>query len=165
MRRFRSADCPDYPMTDAAARRRITASLFLSQAFYSSAYLGMFGVMPILAAQFGGSPVQAGLPLFITMAGRALASYPLGWAMDRFGRRTALTTGFTGGVLSAVMGMLAVWGSNFGLLLRPASSECRRFRARGSCREHAPGSGPGSRRSSCWRLRWCVPRVCCGLIR
>ncbi|GBL19931.1 hypothetical protein EMGBS3_16370 [Anaerolineaceae bacterium] len=82
-------------MTDAAARKRITASLFLSQAFYSSAFIGVFAVMPILATRFGGSPAQAGLPITLTMAGRALASYPLGWAMDRFGRRTALTIGFT----------------------------------------------------------------------
>ena len=108
-------------MTDAAARRRITASLFLSQAFYSSAFIGVFAVMPILATRYGGSPAHAGLPVTLTMAGRALASYPLGWAMDRFGRRTALTAGLTGGVLSAVLGMLAVWGSNFWLLLASAA--------------------------------------------
>lgn len=108
-------------MTDAAARKRITASLFLSQAFYSSAFIGVFAVMPILATRFGGSPAQAGLPITLTMAGRALASYPLGWAMDRFGRRTALTIGFTGGVLSAVLGVLAVWGSNLWLLLASAA--------------------------------------------
>lgn len=108
-------------MTDAAARKRITVSLFLSQAFYSSAFLGVFAVMPILATRYGGSPAHAGLPVTLTMAGRALASYPLGWAMDRFGRRMALTIGFTGGVVSAVLGMLAVWSSNLWLLLASAA--------------------------------------------
>ena len=108
-------------MTDAAARKRITASLFLSQAFYSSAFIGVFAVMPILATRFGGSPAQAGLPITLTMAGRALASYPLGWTMDRLGRRMALTIGFSGGVLSAVLGVLAVWGSNLWLLLASAA--------------------------------------------
>ena len=108
-------------MTDTAARTRITASLFLSQAFYSSAFIGVFAVMPILATRFGGSPAQAGLPVTLTMAGRALASYPLGWAMDRFGRRVALTIGFAGGVVSAVLGVLAVWSSSLWLLLASAA--------------------------------------------
>ena len=108
-------------MTDTAARTRITASLFLSQAFYSSAFIGVFAVMPILATRFGGSPAQAGLPVTLTMAGRALASYPLGWAMDRYGRRMALTIGFAGGVVSAVLGVLAVWTSSLWLLLASAA--------------------------------------------
>jgi MFS family permease len=108
-------------VTDTAARTRITASLFLSQAFYSSAYIVMFGVMPILGMQFGGSAVQAGLPLFVSLAGRALVSYPLGWAMDRYGRRMALTIGFAGGVVSAVLGVLAVWSSSLWLLLASAA--------------------------------------------
>lgn len=108
-------------MTDTAARTRITASLFLSQAFYSSAFIGVFAVMPILATRFGGSPAQAGLPVTLTMAGRALASYPLGWAMDRYGRRMALTVGFAGGVVSAVLGVLAVWSSSLWLLLASAA--------------------------------------------
>ena len=108
-------------MTDTAARTRITASLFLSQAFYSSAFIGVFAVMPILATRFGGSPAQAGLPVTLTMAGRALASYPLGWAMDRYGRRMALTIGFAGGVVSAVLGVLAVWSSSLWLLLASAA--------------------------------------------
>ena len=108
---------PNLPMTDAAARKRITASLFLSQAFYSSAFIGVFAVMPILAARFGGTSAQAGLPLTLSMAGRALAAYPLGWAMDRYGRRLALTIGFSGGLLSAVLGVLAVWNSSLWLLL------------------------------------------------
>jgi len=108
-------------VTDTAARTRITASLFLSQAFYSSAFIGVFAVMPILATRFGGSPAQAGLPVTLTMAGRALASYPLGWAMDRYGRRMALTIGFAGGVVSAVLGVLAVWSSSLALLLASAA--------------------------------------------
>ena len=111
---------PDLPMTDAAARKRITASLFLSQAFYSSAFIGILAVMPILATRFGGAPA-AGLPLTLSMAGRALAAYPLGWAMDRYGRRLALTFGFSGGVLSAALGVLAVWNSSLWLLLASAA--------------------------------------------
>jgi len=65
--------------------------------------------------------VQAGLPLFVSLAGRALASYPLGWAMDRYGRRMALTIGFAGGVVSAVLGVLAVWSSSLWLLLASAA--------------------------------------------
>jgi len=65
--------------------------------------------------------VQAGLPLFVSLAGRALASYPLGWAMDRYGRRMALTIGFAGGVVSAVLGVLAVWSSSLALLLASAA--------------------------------------------
>ena len=111
---------PNLPMTDAAARKRITASLFLSQAFYSSAFIGILAVMPILATRFGGAPA-AGLPLTLSMAGRALAAYPLGWAMDRYGRRLALTFGFSGGVLSAALGVLAVWNSSLWLLLASAA--------------------------------------------
>ena len=65
--------------------------------------------------------MQAGLPLFVSLAGRALVSYPLGWAMDRYGRRMALTIGFAGGVVSAVLGVLAVWSSSLWLLLASAA--------------------------------------------
>jgi MFS family permease len=82
------------PSATRAAQRRITGVLFLSESLFSAALISAFTITPILAAQLSGSDSLAGLPATLLMIGRATAGYPLGWLMDRSGRRVGLTLGF-----------------------------------------------------------------------
>lgn len=92
-------------------QRRITATLFLSQSLFSAATISAFTLTPILAATLSGSDSLAGLPATVLMLGRAAAAYPLGWLMDRTGRRRGLTLGFllTSAGL-AISALAVVWG-------------------------------------------------------
>ena len=73
-----------------AARRRLTATLFVAQSFFSAAMIASFTITPILAAQLSGNDRAAGLPSTISLLGRAAVAYPFGWLMDRIGRRLGL---------------------------------------------------------------------------
>jgi MFS family permease len=57
------------------------------------------------------------LPVFVTLLSRAVLAYPIGWLLDRFGRRMGLSTGYLLGVTGA---MISVWsilnGSAVGFL-------------------------------------------------
>jgi MFS family permease len=90
-----------------STRWRITAGLFLSQSFFSAAMIASFTLMPIIAAQLTGNDSAAGVPNTVTLLGRALFAYPVGWLMDRAGRRIGLSLGYLFGVLGAA---LSVWG-------------------------------------------------------
>jgi predicted MFS family arabinose efflux permease len=89
-----------------SVRRRLMLTLFTGQSLFSAAQILSFAVMPIVAAQLGSSEAAAGVPSTVTLLGRAAAAYPVGWLMDRLGRRFGLSTGFIlaagGWLLSAV---------------------------------------------------------------
>ncbi len=70
-----------------ATRRRITSTLFAAHTTFVAAQIASFTLMSIIGAQLGGSDASAGIPSTISMVGRALAGYPIGWLMDRLGRR------------------------------------------------------------------------------
>ena len=89
------------------ARRRLTATLFLAQSFFSAAMIASFTITPILAAQLSGNDSAAGLPSTISLLGRAAAAYPFGWLMDRIGRRLGLSLGYGFGAAGLV---LSAWG-------------------------------------------------------
>lgn len=96
-----------------STRWRITAGLFLSQSFFSAAMIASFTLMPIIAAQLTGSDSAAGVPNTVTLLGRALAAYPIGWLMDRVGRRLGLSLGYVLAVLGAVLSVTAVMRGSF----------------------------------------------------
>jgi len=93
------------------ARRRITIGLFASQAAFGAGSVAAFTVMSMIAAQLGG-PVLAGLPGALGLLGRASAAYPMGWLMDRAGRRTALALGYVLGTAGAALASVAVIGGS-----------------------------------------------------
>ncbi len=83
-------------------QRRITATLFAVQSLSSAAMIAVFSLTPIIAASLGGSDALTGLPNTVMMLGRAGAGYPIGWLLDRLGRRFGLSVG----VMFATVGML-----------------------------------------------------------
>ncbi|MCB0140251.1 MAG: MFS transporter [Caldilineaceae bacterium] len=92
-------------LTSKSTQQRITWTLFATQSLFSATMIASFTLLPILSAQFGGSDSVAGIPNTLTMLGRALIAYPIGWLMDKHGRRLGLTIGYglaaMGGLLSA----------------------------------------------------------------
>jgi MFS family permease len=57
----------------------------------------------------GGNEAIAGIPSALGLAGRAAFAFPLGWFMDRAGRRPGLAIGYLAGAVGALMGILALW--------------------------------------------------------
>jgi MFS family permease len=74
-------------MVSRAVERRITSTLFVSQSLFSASAILSFTLTPIISAHLSGSDSAAGVPPTMTMLGRAVAAYPVGWLMDRTGRR------------------------------------------------------------------------------
>ncbi|RMG96522.1 MAG: MFS transporter [Chloroflexi bacterium] len=110
-------------MTDIKITRwtqwRITAVLFADQSLFSAGVIAAFTLMPILAAELSGQDSLAGVPSTVLLLGRAIAAYPIGWLMDRWGRRWGLSVGYGVGALGwglAAWGIMAssFWGFCFG---------------------------------------------------
>ena len=100
-----------------AARRRLTATLFVAQSFFSAAMIASFTITPILAAQLSGNDSAAGLPSTISLLGRAAAAYPFGWLMDRIGRRLGLSLGYGLGVAGMALSAWAILAGSFSWFL------------------------------------------------
>ena len=102
------------------AARRITTALFAAQSFNTASFIMMFTVTPILAAQLSGNDAAAGIPTTMTMLGRALIAYPMGWFMDRVGRRLGLSVGYLLTAVGAAIGTYAVIQGSFTIFLASA---------------------------------------------
>ena len=88
-------------------RHRIAAALFVAQSLLSATTIAIFTLTPIIAAQLGGSDAAAGVPSTVNLLGRAAVAYPMGWLMDRLGRRFGLSLGF---LIGAVGAAISLWG-------------------------------------------------------
>lgn len=96
-----------------AVRGRITAALFVAVSLFSAATIAGFTVGVIVVADLAGSDNAAGLPSTMTLVGRAVAAYPVGWLLDRLGRRSGLAIGYLIGVLGAAVAVWAVLNGSF----------------------------------------------------
>ncbi len=97
----------------AALQRRIVITLFASQSLVGAAQIAAFTVMPIVAALLTGSDGAAGVPATVLLLGRAAAAYPMGWIMDRAGRRLGLLLGFALAVVGAAAALAAIAARSF----------------------------------------------------
>lgn len=98
-------------------RRRITISLFAAQGLFSGAVIVAFTLTSIIAFDLSGSETMAGWPATITLVGRALLAYPLGWLMDKVGRRLSISLGFLIGVFAVLLSAYAIIVSSFSLFM------------------------------------------------
>ncbi|MEM7532341.1 MAG: MFS transporter [Chloroflexota bacterium] len=94
-------------------RRRITWSLFTAQSLYSASQIASFVFLSILSGQLSGNPNLTGAGPTILMIGRAAAGYPIGWLMDRVGRRLGLTLGYLLAVIGSIGIAVAIGGESF----------------------------------------------------
>ncbi len=97
--------------------RRIISALFLAQSLASAAFIANIAVNAIVGARLSGNDALAGLPSTLMLAGAAIAAYPAGRAMQRFGRRPGLIIGMLFGVSGMLIDGIAVIGHSFPLFL------------------------------------------------
>jgi len=100
-----------------AAARRITRTLFVAQGLGLAAVVAMFPIATIVGAKLAGRPTWAGIPVMLYQLGQAFAAPVWGQVMDRFGRRAALISGLSLGVVGAAMAGSGVIVSSFVILL------------------------------------------------
>lgn len=96
-----------------SAQRRITGSLFVTESLFSAGYIAAITLLSINAVELSGSDAMAGVPSTVSLIGRAAFAIPIGWLMDRTGRRPILVLGYLLGVLGMVIGGLAVGWASF----------------------------------------------------
>ena len=76
-------------------QRRITITLFVVSALNSAAMIASFVLTPIISYSLSGRVQLIGLPNALSMVGRAGAGYPMGWLLDKAGRRFGLAVGLS----------------------------------------------------------------------
>lgn len=99
------------------AARRLMAVLFASQSMAAAAFIAAITVIPIVGVELSGRPELAGLPSTMMLIGAAVAAYPAGQLMQRFGRRPGLALGFLLGLIGLAIGAAAVVLVSFLLFL------------------------------------------------
>ena len=97
-------------------QRRITASLFTTESIFSAAFIASITLLAVNATELSGSEAFAGVPSTIALLGRALIAVPMGWLMDRTGRRPVVMLGYAFGALGFLLSGLAVGWVSFLLL-------------------------------------------------
>lgn len=94
-------------------RQRIVGSLFGAQSLFSAALIISFTLTSIIAVDLSGSESAAGLPSTVTLISRAALAYPIGWLLDRLGRRLGLSIGYLIGVTGALISAWSVISGSF----------------------------------------------------
>jgi MFS family permease len=96
-----------------AIRQRIVGAIFVTQVLFRAAVILSFTLTSIIAAELMGNDLAAGLPTTISLATRALLAYPVGWLLDRWGRRIGLSLGFMVGVIGALISAWSIINGSF----------------------------------------------------
>jgi MFS family permease len=96
-----------------ATRSRLMVTLFVAASIFNAAQIASFTVLPITATELTGSETQAGLPATIVLLGRALIAYPIGWLMDKLGRRLGISMGFAFSVIGMIICVWAIGQGSF----------------------------------------------------
>ena len=107
---MRSFDANDAP------QRRITGTLFVTESLFAAAFIASVTLLAINATQLTGTDAMAGIPGTIQLLGRAAIAVPVGWLMDRAGRRVGLVLGYALGTVGFALNGLAVQQTSFLIL-------------------------------------------------
>ena len=105
------------PVALEAARRRSRNTLIAGVALGSTGHIAAVTVATIVAKDLLGSQTWAGLPGATVVLGAALGAVLLSALMARRGRRIGLVTGYSVGVIGALLATAAVITRSFPLLL------------------------------------------------
>lgn len=98
-------------------QNRLMGTLFASQSVFSAAAVVSFTVLPIAAVAITGNEALAGLPSTVTLVARTLVAWPIGWIMDKLGRRTGISLGFGASVIGLALSAWAILTGSFLLFL------------------------------------------------
>lgn len=97
----------------AAAARRITRTLFISNSLGLAARVAFFPIIAIAGAKLSGRPSWAGVPAMAYQLGVAISAYGWGYMMDYLGRRSALVIALVIGAVGAAGAAVAVMLGSF----------------------------------------------------
>ncbi|MCB0068576.1 MAG: MFS transporter, partial [Caldilineaceae bacterium] len=101
--------------------QRITGTIFLSESLFSAAFIATVTLLSVNAALLSGSDSLSGVPTTVGLIARAGVAVPIGWLMDRAGRRTGLALGYTLGIVGMLVGIMSVQAASFALLCLSAA--------------------------------------------
>ncbi len=104
-------------MYDLRVSRRLLYVIFITQSLFSAAQISIITMHSIAAGILGGADSAAGLPTTAVTFSQSFMAYFFGIYMGRYGRRMGLTTAYGFGLVSAVIGAVAVLHGIFPLLL------------------------------------------------
>lgn len=104
----------------SSIQRRLMATLFSAQSVSNAAQSVGFTTLPLAAVFLTGSESTAGLPATITLVGRALIAFPIGWLMDKIGRRLGISIGLLSSVVGASLSAVGLLMGSFALFLTGA---------------------------------------------
>lgn len=96
-----------------ATSQRITSAIFLSESIFSAAFIAAVTLLSVNASTLSGTDALAGLPTTLGLIGRAALAVPMGWLMDRAGRRIGMMLGYGIGALGMATGVLAIQSFSF----------------------------------------------------
>ncbi len=96
-----------------STEERIIGTIFASQSLFAAAIIASFTLMPIIAVELSGSESAAGIPNTVNLLARSAFALPLGWLMDRIGRRLGLSIGFGLAVMGFVLSVFALINGSF----------------------------------------------------
>lgn len=110
------ADATPDPTLDRLRRRSIR-TLVAGVALGSTGHIAAVTVASLAAQDLGGSSAWAGVPGAAVVLGAAVGAPTLSWLMVRTGRRTGLVSGYSIGVLGALLAVAALVVRSFPLLI------------------------------------------------
>jgi len=99
---------------------RLLLTLFVVSSLNSAAMISSFVLTPIISYSLSGSIPLIGLPNALSMAGRAGAGYPLGWLLDKAGRRIGLAAGLSFVIFGMLVSASAITAGSLGFFLTGA---------------------------------------------
>lgn len=103
----------DTSTVNPSIQRRITWTLFIVQSLFGAAQFVTFTLTSIVAARLSGLESLAGIPATLVLGGRSFIGYPVGWVMDRYGRRPGFVLGYALGAIGAVICVFAILHLSF----------------------------------------------------
>lgn len=103
----------DSELVAPAVRRRIVGTMFVVSSLIAAAQIAFFTLSTIIAVSRSGSESVAGVPSTLSMVGRAVAAYPIGWIMGRAGRRLGLSLGLLFGIAGMAISTWAIATGSF----------------------------------------------------
>ena len=104
-------------MYDSRVSNRLLIIMFITQSLFSASQISIFTLHSIAAGILSGSDTATGMPSTVMTFTQSLMAYFFGIYMGRYGRRMGLSTAYAFGMLSAMVGVAAVYFGIFPLLL------------------------------------------------
>ncbi len=98
-------------------RRRTTFTLIAGVALASTGHIAAVTIATIAAESLAGTAALAGAPGATAVFGAAVGSAAIGWLAGRRGRRIALTVGYVGAVVGALVATVALVVDSFPVFL------------------------------------------------